>query len=135
MLKSKIKIFNKTRKITAGGFSMVEIIIAMTIMATSLLAVFGVLSMCIRASNSNTNIAGAAILAESLLNEKRLEKNISYETTKGKESKFNWQIQVSPTEIDNLVAVAVKISWLQNQIPKEYQLISVMHIPAVLQGK
>lgn len=119
----------------AYGFTMVEIIVALVILSTSMLAVFSVLRMCTAANNGSQRLTEAVLLAEKLLSETTLEKNITYQTTHGRENVFTWQIQIAPTEMDNLAAVCVNVQWFLQQKPQEYELFSLMHIPAVLEGK
>jgi prepilin-type N-terminal cleavage/methylation domain-containing protein len=123
------------KKIKAHGFTMVEIIVALAILSTSMLAVFSVLMMCTAANNGSQRLTEAVLLAEKLMSDVVLEKNITYQTTQGSGDAFTWQIQIAPTEIDNLAAICVNIRWLQQQKPQEYELLSLMHIPAMLEGK
>ena len=118
-----------------NGFTMVEIIVALAILSTSMLAVFGVLRMCATANSGSERLTESVLLAEKLLSETILKDNVTYRTTNGQKGKFTWQIQTAPTGMDNLAAVCVKVKWLQEQKPHEYQLYSLMHIPAVLEGK
>lgn len=117
------------------GFTMVEIIVALAILSTSMLAVFGVLRMCTTANSGSQRLTESVLLAERLLSETTLKRNITFQTTHGRDGAFTWQIQIAPTEMDNLAAVRVKIQWLQQQKPQEYELFSLMHIPALIEGK
>ena len=58
----------RSRKKTSA-FTMVEILVALAILATSMLAVFGVLRMCVSAENANQKLAESVLLAEKLLAE------------------------------------------------------------------
>ena len=114
---------------------MVEIIVALAILSTSMLAVFGVLSMCTSANSTSQRLTESVLLAERLLVEATLKDNITFQTTKGNEGQFSWQIQTAPTGMDNLAALCVTVQWLDQQKPQEYQLYSLMHIPALVEGK
>jgi type II secretory pathway pseudopilin PulG len=116
------------------AFTMVEIIVALAILSTSMLAVFGVLSMCSRANGNSQRLTESVLLAESLLSEAMLENPVAYQTTKGQQGLFNWQVQTAPTEMDNLAAVSVQVTWLQQHRPQEYKLLSLRYLPATLQG-
>ncbi len=70
---------------------MVEIIVALAILSTSMLAVFGVLRMCISANSSSQRLTESVFLAEKLLAETTLSGNVTYHTTKGNEGQFSWQ--------------------------------------------
>ncbi len=114
---------------------MVEIIVALAILSTSMLAVFGALRMCTVANSSSQRLTESVLLAEKLLAEATLNNKITYRTTSGSERGFSWQIQMAPTGMDNLAAVCVKLQWLDQQKPQEYQLYSLMHIPVLMEGK
>ncbi len=116
---------------TAHGFTMVEVIVAIAILSTSMLAVFGVLRTCLDADSRSRMLTRSVLLAESLMTETMLKKNITYETTQGSQGTFNWQIQVAPTPMDNLGAISVQVKWPRQQ---RYELFSLVHIPAVLEG-
>lgn len=137
MLRLKRKVYSghQYRRSETGGFTMVEIIVALAILSTSMLAVFGALRMCTTANSSSQRLSESVLLAEKLLAETTLNNKITYQTTKGSEGQFSWQIQTAPTGMDNLAAVSVSIQWLDQQKPQEYQLYSLMHIPALMEGK
>ena len=137
MLRSKKKVFSKYKSYCrdSGGFTMVEIIVALAILSTSMLAVFGTLRMCTTANSSSQRLTESVLLAEKLMAETKLEDNVTYRTTKGNEGRFSWQIQTASTEMHNLAAVRVKVEWLDQQKPQEYQLYSLMHISVLMEGK
>jgi Tfp pilus assembly protein PilV len=114
---------------------MVEIIVALAILSTSMLAVFGTLRMCTSANGTSQRLTESVLLAEKLLAETTLNGKITYQTTKGSEGQFSWQIQTAATGVDNLVAVCVTVEWLDQQKPQQYQLYSLVHIPALVEGK
>jgi type II secretory pathway pseudopilin PulG len=113
---------------------MVEIIVALAILSTSMLAVFGTLRMCITANSGSQRLTESVLLAERLMAETMLGDNIAYQTTNGSQGLLSWQIQTAPTGMDNLAAVCVTVQWLDQQRPQEYRLCSLMHI-ALMEGK
>lgn len=137
MLRLKRKVYNKYpyRRRGTGGFTMVEIIVSLAILSTSMLAVFGTLRMCTLANSNSQRLTESVLLAEKLLAETALNDNIVYKTSKGKNGQFSWEIQTAPTGMDNLAAVSIKVQWLSQQKPQEYQLYSLLHIPAQMEGK
>ena len=114
---------------------MVEVIVALAILGTSMLAIFGVLRMCATANTTSQRLTESTLLAERLLSELAIEKDITYQKVKGQEGVYTWQIQTAPTGIDNLAAVCVKIQWLQQQRSQQYELLSLIQIPVSIQGK
>jgi prepilin-type N-terminal cleavage/methylation domain-containing protein len=137
MLKLKSKVYNRHRYygIKPDGFTMIEIIVALVILSTSLLAVFGTLRACSAASNASQRLTESVLLAEKLLSEITLNNKITYQTTSGNSGIFTWQIQTAPTELDNLAVVSVQIQWLSQQKPQEYRLCSLIYIPILIEGK
>ena len=117
------------------GFTMIEVIVAMAILSTSMLAVFGTLRMCATANATSQGLTESVLLAEKLLAQTMLENNVTYQITSGNKDRFSWQIQTAPTKMHNLAAVSVKIQWRNQQKPQEYQLHSLMHIPPAIEGK
>jgi prepilin-type N-terminal cleavage/methylation domain-containing protein len=137
MLISKRKEYNKQQYGCGeiGGFTLVEIIVALAILSTSMLAVFGALRMCVTANSRSQRLTESVLLAERLMAEITLDNNVTYQSTKGSEGLFSWQIQTAPTGMDNLAAVCVTVQWLNQQRPQEYRLYSLMHIPALMEGR
>jgi len=119
----------------SGGFTMIEIIVALAILSTAMLAVFGTLRMCSTANSHSQRLTESILLAEKLLAETTLNNKVTYQTTKGSKGQFSWQIKTAPTEMDNLAAFSVQIQWLDQQKPQEYQLNSLVHIPPLMEGK
>jgi prepilin-type N-terminal cleavage/methylation domain-containing protein len=137
MLKSRKKVFSGYQYCNkkTGGFTMVEIIVTLAILSTSMLAVFGVLRMCTSANATSQRLTESVFLAEKLLAQTTLSDKITYRTTKGIQGQFTWQIQAAATVMDNLAAVCVTVEWLDQQKTQQYQLYSLVHIPALMEGK
>ena len=123
---------SKTFRIS--GFTMVEIIVTLAILSTSMLAIFGVLRMCSAAQDNCQQYAQAVLLAEKLLSQTSLKKTLLYQTIEGTEGKFNFQIETTATDTDNLSAVCIKIKWYQNQKEQNYSLFSLIPIPNSIQS-
>ena len=133
MLKYRKKAYNSHQY--CNGFTMVEIIVALAILSTSVLAVFGVLRMCASANGTSQRLTESVFLAEKLLAETMLKENISFQTSEGKQGQFSWQIQTAPAGKDNLVAISVTVQWLDQQKPQQYQLYSLKHISSLVEGR
>lgn len=137
MSKSKKKVFRgyQYSHHESNGFTMVEIIVTLAILSTSMLAVFGVLRMCTYANTASQRLTESVFLAEKLLAETTLNDKIIHHTAKGSQGQFTWQIQTAATGMDNLAAVCVTVEWLEQQKPQQYQLYSLVHIPTLMEGK
>lgn len=135
MLRSKKKTYRKYDRGGRCGFTMVEIIVTLAILSTSMLAIFGTLRMCATANGNSQRLSEAVLLAGRILGETKLEERITFRITKGNDGRFSWQVQTAATGMDNLAAVCVKVQWLSQQKRQEYQLYSLMHIPVLMEGK
>ena len=118
-----------------SAFTMVEVIVALSILSISALAIFGVLRMCSTADNSSQMLTKSVLIAESLLSETMLKEPVVYQTTKGAKGLFDWQIQIAPTEMDNLATICVQVKWLEQHKPQRYELFSLLYVPASFGGQ
>ena len=123
-----------SRKSTLS-FTMVEIIVSLAILSTSILAIFGVLQTCLMANSNCSKLTESVLLAESLLSETMLQKTVTYQTLQGQDKIFNWEVQVAPTDIANLSSVCVRVKWLQQQRIQEFELFTLLYLAPVLEGK
>ena len=107
---------------------MVEIIVALTILSVTMIAVFGAMRTCATAAHHTRMLTESVLLAESLLAETRLSDNAVYETREGRRDLYQWKVQVAPTPVENLGAVHVQIQWLEQQRPQKYELFSLVQM-------
>jgi prepilin-type N-terminal cleavage/methylation domain-containing protein len=117
------------------GFTMVEVIVALVILGTSMLAIFGVLSTCSRASYHSRLLTKAVFMAESLMTQAMLKQPISYETMQGTQEPFTWQYKIAQTDSENLGAICVQVKWQEQQRPQQYELFSLVHVPPLAESK
>ena len=117
------------------AFTLIEVIVSITILSTSLLAVFGVFRMCSAASAASQRLTESALLAEKLLAETTLEKNVSYQTQHGTEGFYSWQVRTMQTDIENLAAIEVTVQWPQQMSQKDYTLKTLYYIPPQYEGQ
>ena len=120
---------------TATAFTMVEVIVALVILSTSLIAVFGAMRTCSGAAHHTRMLSKSVLLAESLLTEVKLNKNPVFETKKGQEDLYRWQVQIASTPVENLGAVCVQVKWQEKQRQQQYELFSLVHIESFIKGK
>lgn len=120
---------NKTRSDSgAAAFTMVEIVVALTILSVTMVAVFGSLRMCATAAHHNRMLTKSVLLAERLLTETMISDNTIYETREGSEDLYQWKIQIAPTPVENLGAVHVQVQWLEQQRLQQYELFSLVQM-------
>lgn len=117
------------------AFTIVEVLVSMAILSTSMLAVFGVFRMCSKASVTSQRLTQSTLLAEKLLVETTLDNNLGYQTKNGTEGLYDWQVKTSQTEVESLALIEVTVQWSQQTNKKEYQLKSLLYLPPMYEGK
>ena len=113
---------------TGRAFTMVEVIVAMTLLGITILAVFGALRTCAGATHHARLLTGSVLLAERLLTETCLDRNRAFETREGTEGIYQWRIRVVPTPVESLGAVHVRVKWPEQQRQQQYDLYSLVHM-------
>lgn len=115
------------------GFTIVEAMVSLCVLSFSLMAVFGTLNMCSTIAYHSRMLSKAVFLAERLMVETKLSEITSYDLKQGQEENFHWAVQISPTPVDGLGAIVIKVSWMEKQNPKQYNLRSLTRV-RLLQG-
>jgi len=117
------------------AFTMVEVIVALVILSTTLIAVFGVLRACAGATHHARMLTEAVLLAETLLTQAALDENIALQTSNGADDKYKWQVRIIPTPIESLAAINVSVKWNEQNRLQQYNLVSLRYIKPALEGK
>jgi len=116
------------------GFTIIESIVALAVLSASMIAVFGALRTCSAAALHSRMLTKAVLVAESCLVNTAIEENFAFSTTNGKTGRFNWQVKLIPTSLDNLAAVEVNVTWLEQQVKKQYGLVSLLKMKSFTQS-
>jgi type II secretion system protein I len=127
--------FKTNFKNYAKGFTMVEVVVALAILSISLIAVFGAMRTCSMAAYHSRMLTKSVLLAESLLTEVMLNKNKAFENTQGQTDVYLWQVNITPTPVENLAAICVQVKWQEQQRPQQYELFSLIYIEPAFEGK
>jgi len=117
------------------AFTMVEVIVALAIMGTTIIAVFGTLHACSKGAQHAKMLTESVLLAETLLIQAVLQENIAMQTTNGGNDTHSWKVRILPTPIESLAVVHVSVQWKEQNRPQQYNLVSALYIKPVLQGK
>lgn len=110
------------------GFTMLEIVVALVILSTTIIAVFGAMRTCARAAHHTRMLTQSVLLAESLLVETRLSENTAFKTREGQEDRYNWKVQIIPTPVESLGAIHVCVEWREQQRQQQYELFSLVQM-------
>lgn len=111
-----------------AGFTMMEVVVALVILSTTIIAVFGAMQTCATAAHHTRMLTRSVLLAESLLVETRLSGNTAFETREGKEERYNWKVQIVPTPVESLGAIHVCVEWREQQRQQQYELLSLVQM-------
>ena len=131
MWKSRIRQSDRDKNCSDSGsaaFTMVEIVVALTILSVTMVAVFGSLRMCATAAHHTRMLTKSILLAESLLAETIISENTAYETREGHKDLYQWKVQIAPTPVENLGAVHVQVQWMEQHRPQQYELFSLVQM-------
>lgn len=122
-------------KKTTLGFTMVEVIVAIAILSTGIIAVFGAMRICSTAAHHTRMLTKSVLLAEALLVEVRLSENAVFETKEGREGSYWWKVRIVPTPAENLGAIHVQVRWQEQQREQQYELFSLVQMKSFMERK
>ena len=116
-------------------FTMVEVVVALAILSTTIIAVFGAMRTCATAAHHTRMLTRSVLLAENLLVEARLSENTVFETKQGQENPYQWRVRIVPTPIENLGAIHVQVRWREQQREQQYELFSLVQMKSFVERK
>ncbi|MDQ7089311.1 MAG: type II secretion system protein [Methylococcales bacterium] len=123
------------------GFSLLEILVAFSILAISLGIILKIFSAGLQTASLAENYTLAVEIAESLLAKTGEETPLDLGETQGQENEsFNWLIQVTPAELmmgaelpetlnDRVVQIKVSVSWGDENNVREIDLTTLKIMP------
>jgi len=120
-------------KNTVTCFTMIEVVVALAILSTGIIAVFGAMRMCSIAAHHTKMLTKSVLLAETLLVDTRLSQNMVFETKEGQEGPYLWKVRIVQTPVENLGAIQVQVSWQEQQRKQEYSLLSLVHMKSFVE--
>jgi general secretion pathway protein I len=123
------------RKLDNRGFSLLEVIVALAIMAIGYMTVFNLFSVSIKSLGMSDQYQRAVNLANSKLSEIEML-NYEIENTSGTfkdEENFEWRVNIEPYESSlndpdeniNLSKITLKVLWQDNQKTRNVELVTL----------
>ena len=106
---------------------------ALGLLGITMIAVFGAMRSCAVATHHSRMLTRSVLLAERLLVEAKLEKNLAFEHRKGQEAPYSWQVHIVPTTVETLGAIHVQVNWLEQGREQQYELLSFVHMGSFAQ--
>jgi len=118
---------NRTTGTSAGdrAFSLIEVVVALTIFSAGIVGVMGTFSLCTRAAGANLRLAEAVALAQ-----RQMELSVATPPDQlagrsGTENRFNWGLTVEQMP-QGLLRASVAIDWLERGQRKNYRLSQIL---------
>ena len=124
-----------SRKLNDDGFSLLEVIVALAIMAIGYTTVFNLFSVSIKSVGMSDQYMRATRLADSKLNEMEMM-NYEVETLSGtfkNEDGYRWSMEIQPYESPlndeeyniGLSKVVLRVDWQENQKQRNVELTTL----------
>ncbi len=111
------------------GFSLTELLAAMTIFSVGVMACVELYSVSLRSSMDALNYSQAVFLAEGLLEETLAEDYLAASTDTGDFGdafpRHTWELEIDETDQASLMEVHVIVRWTVRDVEKQYELTSL----------
>ncbi len=114
-----------------NGFSVLESLVALVILGTSLGAILASMKMSSGVSALSGQKIEAGLIAESLITQERLNTEHSYRTYSGNNGRFNWQVRLEQLEIEDLAKLNARVFWSWRGIEQDIVLETFIFIRPV----
>lgn len=105
----------------ARGFTLVEVLVALTIFSVGVLGVLAGLSLAGRAGGHGENFARAAAICEQQIQQAALPASPNLAAKRGSTDRYTWKLEYHRLP-HGLARASVTVNWLQNGQPEELQL-------------
>jgi len=112
-----------------NGFSLVEMVVALSIFSIAIVALLGVFTTCLRSTGLSVNQTRATLLAQGLM-----EGGLAQDITTAQEGTgefgeefpgATWQIEIAETDTSDLYEVHVTVSWPERGVNRTFELTSL----------
>lgn len=114
------------RRSGPSGFTFIEVVVSLTLLGFGAMAVFAGLSACAGAAHHARLLTRSVLIAERLLVDAQLSRSPTFETRKGQEGAYLWQVRLASTPIEGLGAIHVQVTWSEQHRPQQYDLCSLI---------
>lgn len=117
------------------AFSLVEVLVAVTVLATAIVMVFRAYAAILSAVGFSRNMTQACLLSEEKLGEAQHRyKNFGETAASGsrtlRNTKFNWKYEIVDADAPELKQLHLTVSWKEKARRKEYPLEFTLFLPS-----
>lgn len=112
------------------GYSLIELVAALTIFSIAVLGAMEVFSVCLRSTASSLGYTHAVFLCQGLLEETIAESSLTIGSDTGdfgtSYEQYSWSREIEDTEQNGLTRVHVVVNWTERGREKEYTLTTLV---------
>ena len=112
---------SRPKRRNSGGFSLLEILVAVTILSVGILGVLAGFSVSTRAAARAYRNDQAAVIAQGKLDEVLVLPASELEPASGESGQFHWALEFEAKPL-GLVRATVVVGWLEQGRPETYRL-------------
>ena len=109
---------------TTAAMTLVEVIVALSILSGGIIALTGTFSLCSRSSSAALRLDEAASIAEREIELTVTATNGSQPASSGESGLYKWSITYDDLQ-HGLVRASVTVTWLQRGMTREYRLVRI----------
>ncbi|MEW6605898.1 MAG: prepilin-type N-terminal cleavage/methylation domain-containing protein [bacterium] len=116
------KIFLKAKR--NNGFTLIEVIVAITIFAVSVLAILNLFSTTLKSNTQIRHYTIGLILAQSKMAE--IKSGLEIESAgifEEDDIEYEWSVHTNPTEIKNIEEIRLQVTWKGQKAKKNIELV------------
>ena len=115
---------NNRSVIKRSGYTLIEVLVALTIMAVGILGIMTGFSLCNRAASRQARLAEAVTIAERELELARMTPAGGFLSQTKTAGPYSWQVAFTEKEY-HLAVASVSVKWTQRGEPQVYNLSQV----------
>lgn len=120
------RVRNRTRK---PGYSLLEMVLAMTIFSVGVGALMSLTSVCVQSASTSRAYTDAVYLAQGLIEEKLADSSYTVDTetgdSGGEAPEFSWTVTTEETETSGLYKIEATVTWKERGAEKSYALTTL----------
>lgn len=123
MYKSNPK--NQYHHACANGFTLIEVVVALTILAVGILGLLSAFSLCLRTQSQTLRLAEAVCLARQQLAEVIADPAGNWQNRSGDSDRYHWSVDFAEKPCD-LILASVTVSWLERGQRQQFRLCQLV---------